>query len=265
MHHPSLCTLGLLGGLAVWNGGSPLLAAPPAEAQADLSLFRKYAGHQGAIRKARELMNQRRFPESRRLLQPCLEAIPDHAEAHHLLAQMAYEERRFEEALSHARLAEQSLIKLEQLRRAELAAADAQDAALETALKNSLINLEAAGVDPRGCSGSLYTTQQHILNDHRQKLGRLVDETDILGVPAELYLLEGNCLFRLKRLEEAKDRYQVAIQKNPSGPAAWNNLIGLCLGSGDLPQAREWLDRANKARIDVRAELRKALEDRPRP
>lgn len=241
------------------------VSAAPAAPQEDGSLLRRYAGQQSAIGKARELMDQRRFTESQRQLQPCLKAIPDHAEAHYLLAQMAYEEWRFQEALAHAEQAERSLVKLGQLRRAELKAVESRDAALDATLQSSLTSLDAAGVDPKGCSGNLYTARQHALNDQRQKLGRFMDEADILGVPAELYLLEGNCLFRLKRLEEAKGCYELAIQKHPSGSTAWNNLIGLFLSAGDLRTAQEWRSRAKKANIVVRPELLKSLDERANP
>jgi tetratricopeptide (TPR) repeat protein len=233
--------------------------------QEDSSLFRRYAGHQGSIRTARNLMNQRRFTESRQQLQPCLKAIPDHAEAHYLLAQMAYEERQFADALSHVQQAEYSHIKLDQMRRAELDAAEARDAAIDAALQTSISSLEAAGVDPKGCSGNMYTSRQHALNDQRQKLGRFEDETDMQGVPAELYLLKGNCLYRLKRLDEAKACYQQAIQRDRSAPTAWNNLIGLYLRAGDISSAKEWASLAAKSRIELRPELKKAVQERANP
>ena len=259
------CSLILLAGLVVLAASPSVAPGDSAEAQPDASLFRRYAGFQGSIREARRLMNQRQFEASRRLLQPCFKAIPDHAEAHYLLAQMAYEERRFEEALAQAQWAERSLVSLEQLRRAELEVTEARDAALDAALQTSLASLDAAGVDPRGCSGSLFTTRQHALNDQRQKLGRFEDQEDVPGVPAELYLLQGNCWYRLKRPEAALACYQQAIQKDPASPTAWNNLIGLCLGTGDVKQAKEWLARATSAHVAVRPELQKALQEKANP
>jgi len=259
------CSLVLLAGLTAPAAGAFLGPADGLDPQHDSSLFRRYAGLQSRIGEARHLMNQRQFEASRRLLQSCFKAIPDHAEAHYLLAQMAYEERRFEEALAQAQWAERSLLSLEQLRRAELEATEARDAALDAALQTSLASLDAAGVDPHGCSGSLFTTRQHALNDQRQKLGRFEDQWDVEGVPAELYLLRGNCLYRLRRSEEALVCYQQAIQKDPSSPTAWNNLIGLCLGKGHVQQAREWLSRATSANVALRPELKKALQEKANP
>ncbi len=253
------CSLVLLAGLAVPISTAGMAPVEGAGAPLDSSLFRRYAGLRSRIREARQLLDQRQFEASRRLLQACLKAIPDHAEAHYLLAQMAYEERHFEEALAQAQWAERSLVGLEQLSRAELAAAEARDAALDAALQSSLSNLDATGVDPRGCSGSLFTIRQHALDDQRQKLGRFEEQADVPGVPAELYLLQGNCLYRLKRFEAALACYQQALQKDPASPAAWNNVIGLCLGTGDLAQARNWASRATQANIALRPELKKAL------
>lgn len=259
------CSLALLAGITAPAASARMTLVEGVGVPLDASLFRRYAGLQSRIREARQLMDQRQFEASRRLLQACFKAIPDHAEAHHLLAQMAYEERRFEEALAQAQWAERSLLGLEQQRRAELAAAEARDAALDAALQSSLSNLDAAGVDPRGCSGSLFTTRQHALDDQRQKLGRFEDQADVPGVPAELYLLQGNCLYRLKRFEAALACYQQALQKDPASPTAWNNAIGLCLGAGDVQQARDWASRATQANIALRPELKRALQEKANP
>jgi tetratricopeptide (TPR) repeat protein len=259
------CSLVLLAGLTAPPVHACMVPVEGAGAPLDSSLFRRYAGLQSRIREARQLMNQRQFEASRHLLQVCFKAIPDHAEAHYLLAQMAYEERRFEEALAQAQWAERSLVALEQLHRTELAAAEARDAALDAALQSSLSNLDAAGVDPRGCSGSLFTTRQHALDDQRQKLGRFEEQADVPGVPAVLYLLQGNCLVRLKRSEAALACYQLALQKDPASPTAWNNVIGVFLGTGDLAQARDWASRATQANIALRPELKKALQDKANP
>jgi tetratricopeptide (TPR) repeat protein len=259
------CLLVLFAGLTALAASAFQTPVAGTGAPLDSSLFRRYAGLQSRIREARQLMDQRQFEASRRLLQACFQAIPGHAEAHYLLAQMAYEERRFEEALAQAQWAERSLVGLEQLHRAELAAAQARDAALDAALQNSLANLDAAGVDPRGCSGGLFTTRQHALDDQRQKLGRFEEQADVQGVPAQLYLLQGNCLYRLKQPEAALACYQQALQKDPASPTAWNNLIGLCLGTGDVQQAKLWLARATSAKVAVRSELQQALQDKAKP
>lgn len=251
--HSCLMTL-LTGFLAVSIGASANPGSPPGFAD-----LREYASFGRAIREARNLKNQHRFKEARLSLGPCLQAIPDHAEAHYLLAQMAYEEQRYEEALSHTQQAERTFLKLEQMARIELEAAEARAASLEAELQSSLIGLDAAGVDPRGCSGNLFTSRQHNLNDQRQKLGRIEGPSDIQSVPTELYLLKGNCFYRLKRFNEAEICYQQVTRMDPGAPTAWNNLIGLHLSAGNLPTAKKWFSQATKEGIPVRPELRKAI------
>lgn len=246
------------------EGLEATVVTPAAEGDVD-QLFR-YAGFKSTVQEARRLMGQHRFAESRRQLEICLAAIPEHAEAHYLLAQMAYEEHHFDKCLAHLQVAERSLLKRDQLLRAELEAAEARSAALEAALQASLSSLDAEGVDPKGCSGSLYTTRQHALNDHRQqKLGSASGESLPEGIPAEFHLLHGNCLLRLNRLEEARTCYLEAIRKDPKGPVAWNNLIGLYLVRRNLPEARACLDRAQAAGVAVRPELQKALQEKTAP
>lgn len=246
----------------------PATAGVPSEAsttQDEDSLLQRYAGYRGVILEAKRLVNQRQFAEARRRLQPCLTALPDHWEAHYLLAQMAYEDRKVEEALSHLQTAERSLLKLEQLRRAELEAAKARDAVKEAALQNSLSQLDTTGLDPHGCMGGELAVRQHALNDQRQTLGRTPEETPTQPIPAELHLLHGNCLYRLKRFDEAKELYQLAIQKDPAGPYAWNNLIGLCLERGEHELAKAWLSRAKEAQVTLRPELIKAVQEKTTP
>lgn len=236
-----------------------------ATAPDDASLLQRYAGYRSAILEARRFVNQRQFLEARRTLQPCLAALPDHWEAHFLLAQMAYEEKKAEESLAHVETAERSLLKLNQHHHAALEAAKAREEALEAALQNSLAQLDSAGLDPHGCMGGEFIARQHALNDQRQKLGRASDETPSQPIPAELHLLHGNCLYRLKRFDEAKEIYQLAIQMDPLAPYAWNNLIGLYLESGEPGLAKAWLSRAMHARVTLRPELIKAVREKAAP
>jgi tetratricopeptide (TPR) repeat protein len=243
----------------------PALSGAPSEVSTprdEDAFLQRYAGYRGAILEAKRLVNQRQFIEARRMLQPCLVAVPEHWEAHYLLAQMAYEEKNVEESLAHVETAEGSLLKLDQRRRAAMEAAKAQEALQEAALQNSLSQLDTTGLDPHGCMGGELAVRQHALNDQRQTLGRAHDDTLPQPIPAELQLLHGNCLYRLKRFDEAKEHYQLAIEKDPAGPYAWNNLIGLYLESGEPGLAKTWLSRALNARVALRPELIKAVQEK---
>lgn len=245
----------------------PATSGVPTEAPAldDASLFQRYAGFRSVLQEARRLVEHRQFAEARRRLEPCLAALPEHWEAHYLLAQMAYDERKIEEALAHLQTAERSLLKLDQLRRADLEAARARDAAAEAALQVSVAQLDPVGTESLGCMTSELVVRKHALNDSRQKLGRATEDTPAQPIPAELHLLQGNCLYRLKRFDESKEAYKLAIQKDPAGTYAWNNLIGLCLERGEPGQAKEWLARAQNAKVILRPELIKAVQETVAP
>lgn len=260
MHSLPICIAASMIGIVMPLHGN---AGAPAEAvsQDNATVLKRYVGYRSAIQEARRLVNERQFVAARKVLQPCLAAIPDHWEAHYLLAQMAYEERKVEEALSNVEEAERSLLKLEQLRRAELEAAKARDAALEVDLQNSLAQVDWTLAEGHGCMGGEITVRQHALNDQRMKMGSANDDTSGQPVPAELYLLHGNSLYRLKRYVEAKEKYQQAIQVDPSGPNAWNNLIGVYLEQREIEQAKVWLVRARKAQVALRPELVKAIPE----
>ncbi|WLT31929.1 tetratricopeptide repeat protein [Geothrix sp. PMB-07] len=248
------------------HGGAPpvqsVLQKPPSSPD-DAFLLRRYVGFNRTLQQTKQLMDQNRFRDATLKLEPCLEVIPDHPEAHFLLAQMAYQERRYQACLAHIQASQQGYAHVERIQRQERAAAAAQAAALEATLQASLAELEQVGVDPRGCSGGLYIAREHNLNDQRQRGETRGDTVETIGVPAELFLLLGNCHYRLKQFGEAKANYQTAIESNPSLEPAWNNLIGLCLERHELAQAKAWLARANQAQVQIRPELLSAIRVTP--
>lgn len=248
------CLLLLAGGTVPMDGPSQ-----------DLSIFRRYQALDARIVEARQALEEHRFQDARQLLDPCLEKIPDHFEAHFLLAQMAYERRDYAGALAHVEISERSLAALDRQYRSQISELRAQDAAEEQAMQASLDELSARGVDPTGCSGQLYTLKRSALRYLEEKKGQLYHQDTPFAVPATYHLLHGNCLYRLSRPVEALSQYRLSIQADPRQPAAWNNLLALLLETGDRAGAQEELARAEAARVAIRPALRQAVLAPPTP
>jgi len=246
----SILCAGLLGLLP------PALMAAEA---GDTSLFQRYATLNARVEQAGQAVAARRFAEAQRFLEPCLQKVPDHFEAHFLLARMAYEGRNFAGALAHMEIAERSLADLDRRYHEEQAALQALDVAEEQAYRDSLDNLAARGADPGGCSANLYLVKQSAIDYLEKKKGHLYDRENPFAVPAGYSFLHGNCLYRLGRKDEALAQYRQAILVDPSQADAWNNLIALLLEVRNLPQARTELARAEAAHVLLRPGLRQAV------
>jgi tetratricopeptide (TPR) repeat protein len=238
-----------------------LLAAPGG----DISIFQRYRGLDNRMDEATRAVAARQFPEARRLLEACLKGIPDHYEAHFLLARMAYDGRDFAKALAHVEQAEHSLAELDRRYRKEMAELVAQDAAEEQATQDSLSELNSRGVDPTGCSANLYLVKNSHIAYLELKKGHLFERQNPFDIPADFHFLHGNCLYRLGRLTEALGQYRQTVKQDPAHANAWTNLIAMLLETHDLPQARAELARAEAAHITLRPDLRKAVQETTKP
>lgn len=231
-------------------------------AQSDeVSLFRRYHGLEPQIDRARKALEAGRVAEAHKLLEPCLKAMPDHYEAHFLLARIAYGDRDYQGVLLHLDIAERSLNDLDRRYRTELADRKARDLAEEQAFASSLDNLGALGVDPTACSGYLYRDKQKALDNLEAKKGHLRDGSEGFGIPADYRYLRGNALYRQGRRPEALAAFQLTLATDPGHANAWNNLLALRLETHDLAAARADLAKAEAAGVEIRPALKQALLD----
>ncbi|HEY3399333.1 MAG TPA: tetratricopeptide repeat protein [Geothrix sp.] len=235
--------------------GQGVAAEPPG----DTTLFRRYIALDGAVQRAGREVAARRFEEAQRLLEPCLTQVPDHFEAHYLLARMAYEARDFTGALVHVERSERSLADLDHRYREEMAALKAEAEAEEVATRASLDYLYARGADPGSCSAILFQVKRNALEFLEAKKGHLNDRENPFGVPADYRFLHGNCLYRLGRRAEALGQYRLAVEQDRAHANAWNNLISLQWEAKAYAQAHADLVRAETLRISIRPDLKKAV------
>ena len=234
--------------------------APEGLAQSpDSAHFRRYRALDPTLERASKAVGAGHFEEAQALLKPCLHQIPDHFEAHFLLARMAYEARDFAGALAHLEVAERGLVDLDRRYREQMAQLKAQAAAEEQAARSNLDTVTSRVADPTGCAAPLIASLQNEVKAIEARKGPLSGSENPYSVPADYRFLQGNTLLRLGRRDEARTRYRQAVEADLGHANAWNNLIALHLGARDLPQARVDLARAESARIAIRPDLKKAV------
>jgi tetratricopeptide (TPR) repeat protein len=234
--------------------------APEGYAQSpDSTHFRRYRTLDSMIERAGKAVGAGRFEEAQTLLRACLKQIPDHFEAHFLLARIAYEAHDFAGALAHLEIAERSLIDLDRRYREQMAQLQTQAAAEEQAARSTLGTVTSRVSDPSGCAAPLIASLQSDVKAIEARKGPLHGSENPYSIPADYRFLLGNTLLRLGRRDEARARYRQAVEADPGHANAWNNLIALHLGARDLPQARADLERAEAARAAIRPELKRAV------
>jgi tetratricopeptide (TPR) repeat protein len=246
--------------LAVFISSSVLWAAGQ---QADLSLLEKYKTLLGSMDKARSAFEKGNLAASERELDKCLKAVPDHHEAHYFKAQIRYKQGDFAKGLEQMLAAENGYVHFAAVLEDARVSKMMKDVDKEQALSDLIPALEKA-LDQSVCKPPTYMTA--IVSD-KDKLEETKNEKpDALrkgksAVPAEYLYFHGNCLFRLKRYEEAESQYKAALAADPTHANATNNLISLLYGQKRYDDALAVLDQAEANKVQVQAALKTAVLD----
>jgi Tfp pilus assembly protein PilF len=248
-------------GMLAANGVPPAAAenTGPAEETA-VSLLLKYKAQEKTLAKAEKLLKKHQAAAAEASLLKCLEGVPEHYEAHYLLALMEGERGVYPAAIGHLERAEAELERL-----AGLCRAWQEQHALEETAERELVSGEA--------------TQESVIQSNCRAAGSkidtgLLDREAGLGpqsgpapfdpkrfeVPAAYFFAHGNFLFKLRRWPEAAARYRLAVERDPRLAAAWNNLLSSLLLAGQADEARSWLERAGQAGVAVNPGLRREVE-----
>ena len=108
-------------------------------------------------------------------------------------------------------------------------------------------------------SGAVLENTNSINEAKRDAQDRLVRRED--AVPAEYTFFAGNCLFKLKRYDEAAARWREAIEAEPGHAGAVNNLVNLFYMARRLAEARAVIEKGEAAGVQVTPGLKKAVLD----
>jgi len=229
----------------------------------DLSLLEKYKALLGTIDKARSAFDKGNLAASERELDRCLKAVPDHHEANYFKAQIRYKEGDFTKALDHMAAAENGYVRfaavLEEARISQMM----RDVEKEQALSDLIPALEKA-LEQSVCKPPTYMAA---ITDAKEKLDETKNEKpDALrkgkqAVPAEYLYFHGNCLYRLKKFDEAESQYKDALAADPAHTNATNNLLSLLYGQKRYADALTVLEQAELLKVQVQEGLKKAVLD----
>jgi tetratricopeptide (TPR) repeat protein len=239
-----------------------LLALPQLHAQeAGAALFQRYEAVAPTIARAAEEVEARHFEDAKRLLEPVLKQVPDHARAHFLLATMAYESRDFAGALDHIETSERSLKDLGRRYNQLVADMKAKDEAEARDVQASVDQLNASIATSNeaeaGGASDLFANKQAHLDYLKTK--KMFNGEASFAVPSVYSFLHGNCLYRLGRASGAAAQYRLAIGSDPANAKAWNNLVNLYREGKDFDQARKTLAQAEAAGVAIQPGLKRSV------
>jgi len=230
---------------------------------ADLNLLEKYKTLLGTMDKARSAFDKGNWTASERELDRCLKAVPDHHEAHYFKAQIRYKDGDFVKAEDHMTAAENGYVHFSAVLEEAKVSQMMKDVDKEQALADLIPALEKA-LDQSVCKPPTYMAA---ITDAKNKLDETKNEkSDALrkgkaAVPAEYLYFHGNCLYRLKRFDEAESRYRDALAADPAHANATNNLLSLLYGQKRYADALAVLEQADLLKVQVQEALKKAVLD----
>lgn len=221
---------------------------PDAVFQKD-DLVQRYESADAHFFEAEKFFLKQDFENARSELAECLSLMPEHSEAHYLMAQINLRQGFLNRALNHVVKAEtyydfaskirgeqqkKLLLELQQMR-------DEQDATL-TELKRDM----ARTSDP----ASRQTLEVRILQAQKIKMNiddRLLSPLSLpTGGVEEFHFLHGEILVALKRYPEAEAQYRMIIETTPTSPDAYDRLARLLLSAGQSYRALEVINGAEE-------------------
>jgi len=248
-----LCGILAAGAVAAAEG-------PEVPEETAVSLLLKYKAQEKTLAKSQKLMKKHQAATAEASLMQCLENVPEHYEAHYLLALLAAERGDYPAAVGHMERAEAEMERLAGLCRTW----QKQNASEETA-ERELVSGDATRAS---------TIQSLCQAAHSKVDTGLMDEAagvaPVTGpkpfdpkrfeVPAGYFFVHGNFLYKSRRWPEAAARYRLAVERDPRLAAAWNNLLSALLLAGQSGEARAMLEQAVQAKIKLNPGLRQAVE-----
>jgi tetratricopeptide (TPR) repeat protein len=204
--------------------------------------------------------------KARKYFEQAIAILPYYSEAHFGLGHIALREQRYEDALAEYRKAldgygQSSEVRfhLEQIRYR-----DAQDKIRE--LRDQQMNLEhnanASKLTEAGMNQSSTGLDQRI-----RQLEQIPPPSRAATPepPGEAHFHVGNALFRLNRLDEARQEWETCIRKSPGFPIAHNNLAVIYFKQGRIAEAEQSLAKAESLGFKVSPEFKADLGRAQRP
>lgn len=249
--------------LAAWAVPAVSVAAAAAVPQTDYSLIQKYKVLETTVPKAQKYLDQDKFDRCAAELAKCFQVVPDHHTGQYIRAQLLYKQSDFTgalEAMDKARTGYRRLIEILGKFQAEKIMKQMDDAEAMAELGPILqADLAKTACRQHILTGEIMENDKSLNETKRETQGDLVKRAGI--VPAEYDYFTGNCLFKLKRYDEAAASYKEAIATDPAHANSYNNLINLLYMARRFDEARAFLGQAEANTVKVHPGLKKAVLD----
>jgi len=259
--HIAVIMLGVLAAGRVPLRGSevPGADAPKAGEETAVSRLLKYKAQERDLARAMKLIKKHQAAGAEASLLKCLEGVPEHYEAHYLLAQLAAERSDYPAAVRHMEQAEAEMDRLAGLCRAW----QAERAREETAERELVSGAAQETMVKSPCAANSTKIDTGTLDRERgiaPGSGMAPLDPRRFEVPAAYHFLHGNLLYKSRRWIEAVACYRLAVERDPGLAVAWNNLLSALLLAGQGDEARAVLAGAAGAGIEVNPGLKRAVE-----
>ena len=232
----------------------------------ELSLVNAYAGLSKNVEKARQAFRKDRLERCEAEARVCLEKLPEHQEAHFLMALVLYKKGDFDRAVDHIQAAEAGYLRIAEAIHALGREGARQQTEAMSRMTEELSDLSGAYLITRSHGSGMSEKIEQQLMDSRQEQLQSEEARDksesgrgVIRVPALYLFWHGNVLFKLGRTDEAEARYREAVASEPGFGEAYNNLIGLLYTEGRTEEAREVLAQAGAHKVNIQPGLKKAV------
>ena len=223
-------------------------------------VLQKYEAADTRYLRAKDYFQKQNFPASRAELEDCLGLMPEHSEAHYLMARVLVRQGAYRRALDHITKSEtyfEFVVKirarLEQRRRLELRKMRDDQVKTLTELKEILARTSDAV--SRQMLALRVQEAEKIRDSLTERL--LAPESQSAQVPADYHSFHGDILYSLKKYPEAESEFRLAIQTDPMDVDLYNRLAGIYLRTGRAGKALEVLDLAETNGLTVDETLKK--------
>lgn len=225
-------------------------------------MYEKFKMANKIFLKGKEYFLKENYKKSEKELKKCIEAMPEHVEAHFYLSQVLYKKEDFQKALEHIEKAktnyklmadlfdyahQERIFQLrEQVDIIDSNISILQDKRSKTTNPDTIRTLDAE-----------ITSLEQQIGIVRSKLTDFVPPSE--SIPSDYFYFHGNILFRLIKYQEAFREYLEAIKINPQHGNAYNNLANLYHMGKEYQKALDCLNQAEANGAEINPKLKKAI------
>ncbi|MCP5102359.1 MAG: tetratricopeptide repeat protein, partial [bacterium] len=225
--------------------------------------FEKFKLARRIFTRGLRLYENEKFPKAEKALKDCLKILPKYAPADFYLGRIYYEKKDYLKAVRHMNNAKKNYLFMANLH------ISSQLEYLESLReeKQRIYNdidqwtqklSEATSTQERNRYQAIISGLEGKINIIDEKLRTPIPTGE--AVPADYYYVHGNILFKLRKFHDAVNQYLEAVRINPKHGNAYINLANLFFICFRPEKAAAYLEKAEKAGIQVNPEFKKAIQ-----